>query len=268
MNKKLAIFDLDGTLTNSEKKISPATKAAVLDIMNRGHKCLLASGRPVPGIIHIAKELEFDKHDGYILAFNGGKILNYRTEETIYQETVPQELLPTLFAFAKEHHSAIITYSKEHVISGNGINEYVQLESNITGMPIIEVDNFTDAITFPVNKCVFCTPADHAAECEVLLKELLGDQVNIFRSEPFFLEVVPKGIDKATAIEKILPILGVAREDCIAFGDGFNDINMIKFAGIGVAMGNAQQVVKDAADIITLTNDEDGIVPILQKYFS
>ena len=108
---------------------------------------------------------------------------------------------------------------------------------------------------------------DHAAKCEALLKELIGDKVSVYRSDPYFIEIVPKGVDKAASLEKMLPIVGIPREDCIACGDGFNDIGMIKFAGIGVAMGNAQQVVKDAADMITLTNDEDGIIPVIKKYF-
>lgn len=268
MNKKLAIFDLDGTLTNSEKKVTPATKAAVLDIMERGHKCILASGRPVAGITHIAKELEFETHGGYILAYNGAKILNYQTNEVIYQQTVDHALLPLLFSFAKEHNCGIMTYSNDAIISGNGINQYVNIESFITGLPIKEVENFAEYISFPINKCLMCTDPDHAAECEILLRNLVGDRLNVFRSEPFFIEITPIGVDKAASLEKILPILDIKQENCIAFGDGFNDISMIKFAGIGVAMGNAQQVVKDAADIITLTNDEDGIIPILQKYFS
>ena len=108
---------------------------------------------------------------------------------------------------------------------------------------------------------------DHAAKCEVLLRDLIGDKLSVYRSDPYFIEIVPKGIDKATSLEKMLPTIGISRENCVACGDGFNDIGMIKFAGIGVAMGNAQQVVKDVADVITLTNDEEGIIPIVKKYF-
>ena len=267
MNKRILILDLDGTLTNSQKKVSPATKASILDMMARGHKCMLASGRAPAGIRPIAEELKLQKNGGYILAFNGAKIINYSTQEVLYQQTVLHEYLPILVNFAKEHHCGLITYAEDEIISANGIDEYIKLESRITDVPIHEVNDFPKYVTFPINKCLMTAYPDHAARCEVLLRELVGDKLNVYRSDPFFIEVVPKGVDKASSLEKLLPLIGMSREECVACGDGFNDIGMIKFAGIGVAMGNAQQVVKDAADVITLTNDEDGIIPIIEKYF-
>ena len=267
MNRRLLVLDLDGTLTNSQKKVTPATKAAILDMMARGHKCMLASGRAPSGIRPIAEELKFKKNGGYILAFNGSKIINYATNEVLYQQTLSHEFLPTLVEFAKKNHCGLITYAEDEIISANGIDEYIQLESRITDVPIHEVKDFPGHVTFPINKCLMTSYPDHAAKCEALLKELIGDKVSVYRADPYFIEIVPKGVDKAASLEKMLPIVGIPREDCIACGDGFNDIGMIKFAGIGVAMGNAQQVVKDAADMITLTNDEDGIIPVIKKYF-
>ena len=267
MNKRLLVLDLDGTLTNSQKKISPATKEAIFEMMERGHVCMLASGRPTAGILPIADELKFKKNGGYILAFNGAKIINYSTKEVLHQQTLPHEFLPTLVEFAKINHCGLITYTEDEIISANGIDEYIQLESRIADIPIREVKDFAEYVNFPINKCLMTAYSEHAAKCEVLLRDLLGDKVSVYRSEPFFIEIVPKGVDKAASLEKMLPIVGISRENCVACGDGFNDIGMIKFAGIGVAMGNAQQVVKDAADVITLTNDEDGIIPIIEKYF-
>ena len=81
------------------------------------------------------------------------------------------------------------------------------------------------------------------------------------------MEAMPLGVDKASSIEHMLPLIGMTREDCVACGDGFNDITMIKYAGVGVAMGNAQQAVKDVADMVTDTNEEDGLVSVIEKYF-
>ena len=98
------------------------------------------------------------------------------------------------------------------------------------------------------------------------MQKEFGDVLNIFRSEPFFMELTPPGIDKAKSLGRLLDITGIKREEFIACGDGFNDVSMIEFAGLGVAMANAQDAVKAVADEITLSNDEDGVALIVEKY--
>ena len=94
----------------------------------------------------------------------------------------------------------------------------------------------------------------------------MQNRINVYRSEPFFLELVPKKIDKAASLDSLLTQLNLTSDSLIACGDGFNDLSMIKYAGLGVAMGNAQEPVKEAADFIAPTNDEDGIVSVLEKF--
>ena len=98
------------------------------------------------------------------------------------------------------------------------------------------------------------------------LNELYGDILSIYRSEPFFIEVMPKNVDKATSLDRMLETVGLTREDAICCGDGFNDISMIKYAGVGVAMANAQEEVKKSADFITDSNDEEGIVKVIDTF--
>ena len=90
--------------------------------------------------------------------------------------------------------------------------------------------------------------------------------MSVYRSEPFFIEAMPLNVDKATSLDKMLQTIGLTRENAICCGDGFNDISMIKYAGVGVAMGNAQPPVKEAADYVTGTNDEDGLVEVVDKF--
>lgn len=104
----------------------------------------------------------------------------------------------------------------------------------------------------------------------VLEKEMyehLKDRMGVFRSEPYFLELVPKGIDKAQSLSVLLKEIGMTKDEMIAIGDGFNDLSMIKYAGLGIAMENAQDIVKENADFITLSNEEDGVAYAVEKFF-
>ena len=104
-------------------------------------------------------------------------------------------------------------------------------------------------------------------KCEDELLERYGQELSIFKSEDYFLEVMPQNIDKAASLDRLIHVLGIEQKDVVCCGDGYNDISMIRYAGVGVAMSNAKDVVKEAADVITGSNDEDGLVPVIEKYF-
>ena len=107
---------------------------------------------------------------------------------------------------------------------------------------------------------------DYLAVVEPLVNAALGRDFSVYRSEPFFLEIMPKGIDKAQSLERLLMKLGLKREEMIACGDGYNDLSMIKYAGLGVAMENAVLPVRTAADHITASNNEDGVGLVVEKF--
>ena len=128
------------------------------------------------------------------------------------------------------------------------------------------VDNFLYAIKFPVPKCLIVGEPQQLELLECKMRDALNGRMNVFRSEPFFLELVPNGIDKACSLKVLLDHLGMSHEQMIAIGDGFNDVSMIKYAGLGVAMSNAQEAVKKEADYITLSNEEDGVAAVVEKF--
>lgn len=266
MNEKVLVLDIDGTLTNSRKEITPATKRGIQEIMKRGHKVILASGRPTPGMRRYEQELELEKYGGYLLSFNGGRIVECRTGEIVYQRTLPPVVIPKLYHFAKENGCGLITYLGDNIISAFEPDQYIELESRINGMDVRVVEDFKNFVDFDVNKCLITAPVEKAPELEKQLQEKYGDTLSIYRSEPFFIEIMPKNVDKATSLNRMLESIGLTREDAICCGDGFNDISMIQYAGLGVAMGNAQPAVKEAADYITATNDEDGLVQVIDRF--
>lgn len=266
MNTKVLVLDIDGTLTNSQKEVTENTKQGILNIQERGHIVMLASGRPTPGMKKYAQILELEKYGGYLLSFNGGRIINCRTGEIVYQRTLPNSVIPGLWRFSKDNDLGIVTYLGDSIISGTRMDEYIELESRINGMPVQEVNHFVEFVDFDVNKCLMTAPPEKASECEKILQEKYGDILSVYRSEPFFIEIMPKNVDKATSLDRMLSTVGMTRENAICCGDGFNDMTMIKYAGVGVAMANAQPQVKEAADYITKSNDEDGIVTVIDEF--
>lgn len=265
--KKLLVLDIDGTLTNSKKEITAATKQAIQDLLLRGNKVILASGRPTPGMRRFEKELELERYGGYLLSFNGAHIMECRSGEVVYQRLLALTLLPRLYKFARDNGCGLVTYLGEQVISAFPMDEYIEIEARINGMPVRHVENFLDFVDFSINKCLMTAPPEKAQVFERQLQEKLGNVASIYRSEPYFIEIMPQNVTKATALERILEALGMKRENMVCCGDGFNDIAMIRYAGVGVAMGNAQPVVKEAADYITATNDQDGVVEVIRKFF-
>ncbi len=266
MAYEVLVLDIDGTLTNSKKEVSPKTLDAVIRAQEEGIKVVIASGRPTAGIKKIAKTIKLDEYGGYILSYNGGKIINFQTGEVVYNETLPEEMVPSIYEEAVDNQVGIVTYEGNDAIAGNGIDKYNEIEARINGIGLREVEDFPNYVKFPINKCLLTGEPEHMAEVEQKMKDRFGNFLNIFRSEPFFVEVMPQNIDKAYSLGKLLKHLDLDRSQMIACGDGFNDLSMIKYAGLGVAMANAQDVVKEAADYITLSNDEDGVAKVIDKF--
>ena len=266
--KKMIILDLDGTLTNSKKEITPKTLEALLDAQERGVIVTLASGRPTYGIKGVSDALQLERFGGYILSFNGARVMNVKTKEVVYQQKFPLEYIRPLYEYAVEHDMGLVTYEQDKVVTSTRIDEYMQKEADINHMNLTAVNNFPEYVDFDVNKCLFTAAVDVAPQWEKELVERYGDVLSIYRSEPFFIEVMPQGIDKAASLARLFEIIGMDKEDAVACGDGFNDQSMIEYAGVGVAMANAQERVKEAADYVTVrSNDEDGLVEVINKYF-
>lgn len=266
MNEKILVLDIDGTLTNSQKQITEETKRGIKNILERGHKVILASGRPTPGMKRYAEELELEKYGGYLLSFNGGKIVNCHTGEIVFQKMIPPHVIPLLYKYAQKNDCGLITYYGDSIILGTRMDEYIELESKINSMKIRKVDDFIDFVDFEVNKLLMTAPKEKA---EVFVKELqdrFGDILSIYRSEPFFIEIMPMNVDKAASLDRMLETIGCTKDDMICCGDGFNDMSMIQYAGVGVAMENAQPQVKEVADYITASNDNDGIVQVIHEF--
>lgn len=266
MTYRLLALDVDGTLTNSQKAVTPTTLQAIDKAEKLGTKIILATGRPTYGVAPIAEKLGMSERGGYVLSFNGGKITEWSSKKVLYEQDLPREVLPELYKKARENHVSIMTYHDEYVVSETTDDAYVQIEISLNHMYGLKVHNFLTDIHFPIPKCII---TGEPPIIERLDKELNGqgdERLSIYRSEPFFLEIMPKGIDKAHSLSILLNKLNIDRKEMIACGDGYNDIPMLKFAGTGVAMSNAQLDVLKVADYITASNDEEGVTKVIEKF--
>lgn len=266
MDYKMIVLDLDGTLTNRDKIITPKTKQALMEAQKRGVKVVLASGRPTYGVMPLAKELELETYGGCILSFNGGIILDCQTREIIFRKEHPVEANRRIIELAKEERVDILTYQDELIITNNKENPYAKLESKINHLELKQVDDLASYVDFAVPKFLMLDDGDYLALVEARVKAALGKNFSVYRSDPYFLEILPRGIDKAQSLEKLLQILNMDRKQMIACGDGYNDISMIEYAGLGVAMENAVRPARNAADYVTRSNNDDGIAHVVEKF--
>ena len=266
MKYKMIVLDLDGTLTNNKKEITPRTKQALMQAQTAGVHVVLASGRPTYGIVPLAEELKLKESGGYILAFNGGKIIDCSNNKVLFEQKLNEQLVPHLYQEAKKAGMEILTYQGEGIAATNKDDEYVQHEAFINKMPIMQYDDFLNQLVYPINKCLIVGDPTPLHELELRLAKELEGKMDVYRSADFFLECVPLGIDKARALDRLISSLGISREEIIACGDGYNDLSMIRFAGLGVAMANAAKDIQSEADFVTLSNEEDGVAHVIEHF--
>lgn len=267
MKYKLLVLDVDGTLLNNNKEITPHTKSALLKVQQMGVHIVLASGRPTHGVLPIAKALELDHYNGFILSYNGGQIINAQTGELLFEKRINPEMIPYLDRKAKKNNFAIFTYHKDTIITDTPDNNHVREEALLNNMQIIGVDSFAEAVDFSPCKCMLVSDDEDAlAGLESHWIKKLGGVLDVFRSEPYFLEVVPPFIDKGNTLGVLMEKLKIDSDQVIAIGDGVCDFTMIQLAGLGIAMGNALDSVQACADFVTGTNEQDGVATAIEKH--
>jgi Cof subfamily protein (haloacid dehalogenase superfamily) len=267
MKYKLLVLDVDGTLLNNEKKITKGTLAALLKVQQMGLPIVLASGRPLAGLLPIAEQLELSRYGGYIMAYNGSLVINANTNETIFEKTIDAEFIPFLNKKAKKNEVSIFTYKNDNIITENPDNPYIKAEAVINNIQITQVADFDEAVNFNPYKCVMVD--DDYMTLEKLggnLRKRLDGSLDVFISEDFFLEILPQNVNKGNTLAMLKDMLGIKQEELIAIGNGNGDIPMLHLAGVGISMGNSSDNVKRCSDDITLSNEEDGVAAALEKY--
>lgn len=262
---KLIAVDVDGTLLNSKNEITEKTRNALIKAGEEGHKVVIVSGRPTAGVLHLAKELELDKHGGLLSNYNGGSITNFETGEVISNHTLDLDLAKDILAKTKNLPLQIIIPNGDKIISDRE-NKYLDIERELLKIEGESIEDLRENIDFEPNKIIFANDPEILEEHLPFLSDTYGSTTAQVRSQRIYYEIIPKGLSKGNSLLEIAKYYEIDQKDIIAFGDELNDETMIEVAGVGVAMGNAVDKIKEISDYVTLSNDEDGIADYLEKF--
>ena len=265
MEYKLIAMDLDGTLNNDQKVITEKTKAALMAAQKKGIRLALASARPSPGLFKERDILNMRDYNGILMSYNGGRIVDAETGKVLFETSMDlQETKQVLRKLETLPVTPILDDGVQfYVTDKNGFK--VDYECKNNNMVCSEVGNLADFLTFaPIKILMSVDPAELKA-VQQKIAAFLPESLTVVQTAAFYLEVIPKVINKGQGIRDICGVLGISPAEVISFGDAENDIPMLQAAGMGVAMGNAGEAVKAAADMVTLTNNEDGIAAALEK---
>lgn len=266
MDYKLIALDIDGTLTNSKKEITPRTRYALLEAQAQGKRLVLASGRHPIGVYPIARDLCMDTYGGYIMSFNGGKIIDCTTDRTIVTKLFPREYLPDIISVLQDSNITVITWDDKRIFANDTVNDYTYVEKDVLKTEMVVVEDFVSKIKFDINKILLAGEPDELDEYQKILSKRYDGLLEIYKSAPYFLELMPFGVSKGSMLPLLLDHLGINRDELMAFGDHYNDLTMIGYAGMGVAMGNGEAEIKKIANYVCPSNDDDGIAETLNKF--
>ena len=261
---RLIALDLDGTLTNERKEITPLTYNALMKAQQQGIRLCLASGRPPYGMRPLADQLHMSEHGGILMCYNGGHVEECSTGKVLVERKLDEECLPILYDYQKLSGLTLMTYHGCNIYTEHADDQYVRQSSRNNKMEIIAVDNFIADTPRPLNKCLMVGPPSDIPEWEQRMAKDLKGKMHICRSTPYFIECLPNDIDKGTALADILTSLNLTTKNAMAFGDSYNDITMLQTAGIGVAMGNAEDAIKAVSNHVTTSNEDDGVAIALR----
>jgi len=276
MSIKIIVMDIDGTLNVMGKGILPKTKEVLMKAQKQGIKLILASGRPTAGMIEFGKELEMDKNGGLLISYNGSKVIDMETMNEIYNMPMSIEDGKAVLEHMKKFKVYPMIEKEDYIyvndvfncmleFNGKEIN-ILKHESRNGKYKICEKDDLADFVDYSLNKILVAGNSDYLqANYKAMMKPFENHLSCMFTASVYF-EFTAKDIDKATALEAVLKSMEIDAGEVISFGDGHNDISLIKYAGIGVAMGNAVEELKDIADEVTLSNEENGIAECLLKH--
>lgn len=260
----MLVLDLDDTLLRDDHSISSRNKEMLIKAQKEGVYVVLASGRPTPAMLQYAEELELKKYGSYLISYNGAIITDLNKQIPIFEQSLSKEQIHSLHDFSLANNVDIITYTSDSIISESQ-SKYIDVEVELTQMKFNKVDCFKSAVNESAVKCILLEEPEYLKKIESRLKKEKPNK-SVAISKPFFLEVMPQGIDKAASIARLAKKLKIRQEEIIAVGNAGNDLTMVEYAGLGVWVDNVTPELRDRADAIVASNNEHGVAEVVEKY--
>ena len=258
---KLAVSDIDGTLVDKQKQVSPLNRKVIKAFQEGGGAFTLATGRIEKSAIPYCRELDIQVP---LILYNGARIVHPVNGRVLYEKTLSSADVARALVLRD-------AYSLDYIIYSEGEPYVFARNSNILkfekgdGYECHVIESFDEIKGKSVTKILMI--GDNSL-FDGFRNDFNGDvetSAVLVQSEPTYLEILPAGVNKGTALERLETILGIQKNEVICFGDNLNDLEMIRRAGIGVAMGNAEKEVKAAADCIAPDHDDDGVAWVLAR---
>ncbi|MDE7218031.1 MAG: Cof-type HAD-IIB family hydrolase [Oscillospiraceae bacterium] len=270
MGPKILFLDLDGTLLNDRKEITPGNRRALDEALARGHRIVVTSGRPLKSSLAQARRLGLAGEGCCVIAYNGGAVYDCTKERTVHRETLEPDVLYRIYDEAARRGIYIQTYDREDVVieprcdEGNTARYCAAI--GLAWRRIGDVRR--DLSEMPVKALLIdYQDREPLEEMKRWMDAELAGRADCFFSSRHFLEAVPAGVNKGSAVEALCQRLGIDMGDAVAVGDESNDVSMIRAAGVGAAMANAIPEAKAAADYVTeRDNNHDGVEGIIRRF--
>lgn len=263
---KLLAIDMDGTLLNSNRTISKVNKEAIKKAIEKGVRVVITSGRGLKGLDNFLNEVHLRGENQYLIANNGGTIYRTSDFECIAYKGLKGRDLVKAHALSKEFGLNMIAYTHEGAIAAEE-NEFTRFETEYVGNPV-KIINFNSDVDDEdeITKILFSETEELLAKKMLEMPKEFYSEYNVVKTMPIVLEVMNKDCDKGYGVKVLADKLGIKKEEIICIGDQANDIEMITYAGLGIAMGNAIEELKDIAQYITSDNDNDGVAKAIEKF--
>lgn len=259
---RLVALDLDDTLLNSQLAISPETAASIKRAMEQGVTVTLATGRMYRSALPFALELGLDVP---LVTYHGALVKTSRSKEVICDWPVPLGPARDVVRLAKEFGFDINLYVDDELYAGTG-HRYINAYVNLAKVPYRQVPDLLDVLHKEPHKILLIGEEEKLDEFDAVLRKQFPGQLHIAKSKPYFLEITSAAGTKGHALDELTRNMGISQQEVMAVGDSYNDLEMLEFAGTGVAMGNARPEIQAKADFVTLSNEENGVAAAINKF--
>lgn len=269
MEYRLLAMDMDGTVLNSEKKITACTDSAIRKALAQGKEVLFATGRcPV----EVREYLNVFPEMNYVLCLSGALVLDLRQGKTLANTTIPRSLAEQILSAAAGLDAMVTLYAGDDVFverkrKGNMAYYGCQCFAKLYDDCAIWVEDIHDVLACHGDRIykanIFCHSPEEWKKADEALR---GLPLNYASGIPNNYEISPQGVDKGVGLQKLCEAAGIPIQQAIAVGDEGNDAAMIRAAGLGIAMGNASEPIKAQADAVTADCDHDGVAAVIETY--